>query len=336
MPRFYQRIGQRYICKMCVQTFKSHQAMDYHLFKAKKPCIDKVLHASEPFEGPQDIVEFEGRRMKVPSSVPAVDENKEYRDEHGRLRISGMITGYRGWAVGRVDKQFRLFPVFKNSFLPYERGVLTAVCGAYGRSRQHLAPDLNCTCGFYASWNFDKVRDFTSTTNRALIFGRLKAYGKVLPGELGWRAQNVILDGLYKPLCGVPNCGNDSTKYIVRPDWYLPVSPNGRVYPKANSKNYETYRDTADFAGSNITSTYLGWYCDNHDVATLSKPFYPDYRCNYPTQFDTRCKRVSTITLKNVPYSWCYEHAPLVFDTKEVIDALCNYYDVYSFTKEEA
>lgn len=336
MARFYQRIGERYICKLCVQSFASHQAMDYHLLKAKEPCIKNAFKINEPFEEPKNIVEFSGERMSVPTDIPSREDHKQYRDANGRLRIAGMITGYRGWAIGREDGQFRLFPIFKNSFIPYEKGALTATCGAFGRSRQHVSPDAECTCGFYASWTFDKVRDFTSTTNRALVFGRLKAYGKVLPGELGWRAQNVMLDGIEKPMCGVPKCDNEATTYIVRPDWYRPISPSGRVYPNVNSKHYATYRDTADFAGSNITSPYLGWYCDNHDVATLKRPYYEDYICNYPTQFSTRCKRRSTWTLKNVPYSWCSEHAPLIFDANEVINSLCNYYDVYSFTKEDA
>lgn len=336
MTRFYQRTAGRYICKLCAHTFNSHQAMNYHLLKSKEPCIENALRPSVPFESPEQIVEFSGERLSVPSSVPAPDSHAENRDASGRLRISGMITGYRGWSVGRVDGQFRLFPIFKNSFVPYEKGALTATCGAYGRSRQHVAPDLGCGCGFYASWTFDKVREFTSATNKTLLFGRLKAYGKVLPGEFGWRAQNVILDGIHKPTCGSANCDNEAKHFIVRPDWYKPISPNGRVYPKVNSKQHETYRDTADFAGSNISSAYLGWYCGDHDFATLTEPLYEDYQCNYPTQFSTRCKRQSSLTLKNVPYSWCHEHAPLVFDADEVITELCNYYDVYSFNKETA
>lgn len=336
--QYYYRINKEgsvsYLCLVCRNEFKSHQSISYHLFKANEPCINNLNVGRIP--EPDNIIEFEGERMSVPTSVVDKDSHPEHRDAQGRLRISGMITGYRGWTIGRVDNQFRIFPVFKRWSMPYSKGVMTADCHALENSIKHSVPDLECTCGFYASWSSKKVKEFT-TSNNILIKGRLKAFGKVLPGELGWRAQNVMVDGFYQTVCGVYQCDNKATKYIVRPNWYNPVSSKGQVYPRINSSEYKTYRDVADFSASTGISQYLGWYCDQHEFTEFVEPM-SDYICNFPktTQLNKRsyCKRPSTFALKGLPYSWCHEHAPFIFEADEVLSSLCNYYDVYLIEEE--
>lgn len=325
--------GSVYHCILCQGKFNSHQAFSYHMFKASVPCISNINRerASEP----EVVVEFKGERMSVPTTIVERGAHPEHRDGDGRLRVSGMLTGYRGWSVGRVGNDFRIFPVFRDWSAPYDKGVLTATCHSTEYRMKHSVPHLDCTCGFYASWSPEKIRDFTSSTN-TFLQGRLKAFGKVLPGELGWRAQHVIVDGFYHPNCGVYGCNNKATKYIVRPNWYKPVSSQGAVFPRLNSAEYSTYRDTADFSASNISNQYLGWYCDGHEFTQLIAPRY-EYICNYPKtngRRRTNCKRPSTFALNGLPYSWCNEHAPFIFNADEVLSSLCNYYDVYLIDKE--
>lgn len=330
-PTFYYRSKDGYFCLICDVRFASYQAVTYHILRSKSPCIDN-LRSTPTLES--STLDFDGERLSVPTiaSIPGKEDFPENRDADGRLRISGTLTGYRSWSVGREAGEFRVFPLFRNSSVPFTKGVMTASCSV-SRGR-HIAPHLACSCGFYASWKFEDLNKFSGVSSRSLLSGRLRAFGKVLPGELGWRAQHVIIDGFERPMCGVVNCSNGAKKYIVRPDWYRPLSASGRVFPRSNSQQYATYRDTADFAGSNNSHAYLGWYCDQHEFADdLIEP-YGEYQCNFPTQFDTRCKRRSTLALRTVPYSWCNEHAPFVFDAEQVIGALCNYYDVYCFDRE--
>lgn len=329
MPALYHRIDGEYRCSLCQQRFHSHQSLNYHLIQSKTPCIDR-LFVQRQRDTNEEVTEFAGERLIAPSAPVSFGEHAENRDEWGRLRVAGMLTGYRGWSIGRIGGQFRIFPVFQQSFIPYEKGVLTAYC-----TSSHAAPSKDCSCGFYAAWVPNQSKTFTGTANRTFLHGRLKAFGKVLPGELGWRAQYVMVDGFYKPTCGVSGCENEAKRYIVRPDWIRPIAPSGRTFPTAASTRYDTYRDHADFASSNISTAYLGWYCDQHEFTELVSPQY-EYRCNYPTKFETHCERKSTLALRGRPYSWCNEHAPVIFDADEVINALCNYYDVYLLDKENA
>lgn len=325
----YGRFERAYLCSFCKRAFGSHQALNYHLFRAKNPCVSNHNRIKYN-EGREQITEFIGERMEALSAPVALDAHPESRDAQGRLRISGMLTGYRGWSIGRIENRYCIFPVFQQSSVPYSKGVMTAHCPS---RHSHLAPDADCSCGFYAAWTTSHSYLFTGSANRSIVHGRVKGFGKVLPGELGWRAQHTMVDGFYMPSCGATQCENEAKKCIVRPDWIKPIAPSGRCFPTVSSSKYDTYREGADFVASNSSSVYLGWYCDQHGAPRLMKPRY-EFQCNYPAK--TICKRPSTFVLENLPYSWCNEHAPMLLDAKEIMDSLCDYYDVYLLDKEVA
>jgi hypothetical protein len=63
----------------------------------------------------------------------------------------------------------------------------------------HTSPDPKCKCGFYAVDTLPRLLEVYETWNRVLsrvemerypaVLGQVKMWGKVIPGERGWRAQ---------------------------------------------------------------------------------------------------------------------------------------------------
>mgnify|MGYP006269755107 CR=1 FL=1 len=329
--RFFAHGYYGYFCKMCRKPdtgYASYRDLRRHQFEEPDSCMRRhlavdVIHEVDP--------PFGGAPSPVPFRLPAPDELIEHRDEEGRLRVRGMLTGYRHWAVGRVGGRFRLFPVFqvRRAPAPYARGVTTARCAAEDPAGPHRAPDAGCSCGFYAFWTPQDASNHRGPVKHATILGRIDAWGKVLPGISGFRSENVMVAALAPPACTAPGCDVPSTSFVTRPHWTEWMTPGGRTYPRINDRRHTTYRDGADFVASIPHTDYLGWFCDAHSNGAPIAPKYANLRCNYPRESDGRpCARPSTFTLQGLPYSWCHEHAPLVFGADVVMEGLCDSYDV--------
>lgn len=320
-----------YFCKLCRRgdlRFATYRGLRRHQFAEPDACVAKHLQAEIIHE---EDVPFDGARASVPASPLASDQLAEHRDTDGRLRVGGKLTGYRHWAIGRMNGQFRLFPVFVHHETPqpYARGVATAYCANEGWDEPHRSPFGECSCGLYALWDLKTAAHHRSLVQHATILGQVEAWGKSLPGTSGFRSEKAMIAALYTPSCVVPGCHGQSSSFVTRPEWIDWMTPGGRTYPRINDRRHTTYRDTADFTSSRPRADYLGWFCDAHSKGDLLPPSYSGCQCNYPRASDGRpCTRPSTFTLAGFPYSWCHEHAPLVFDTAEVMEGLHNFYDL--------
>ena len=330
--QFFVHGRSSYFCGLCAGTETMHptyRSLRRHLFEGPEACLKRRFEP-EYFEDPDPP--FDGERVPVPSAPPAPESLADHRDANGRLRVAGTVEGYRAWSVGRVAGEFRLFPFFakREGSAPYPRGVATACCDVeYWEGEPHRSPDASCSCGLYAFWTLDEGERYRASMRHASLLGRIEAWGKVLPGEKGFRSEFAMVSTLITPTCMAPRCTTVSTRFIARPRWTEWMTPGGRTYPRVNDRRYTTYRDTADFAASLGGTSYLGWYCDEHAKAELVPPDRDWFRCNFPSPKNKhRCARPSTFILTGVPYSWCHEHAPLVFDTAEVMAGLSRSYDV--------
>lgn len=320
-----------YVCTLCGRgdiKYASYRDLRRHQFEGPDACV-LTHYRPEVIEDPDPP--FEGERIPVPAALPSADDLAEHRDSKGRLRVAGTLTGYRYWRVGRVDGSFRLFPAFakRKGSGPYARGVTAAHCDAEAWDEPHRSPDARCRCGLHADWDPQRIITRRNPGAHATLLGAVKAWGKVLPGENGFRSEFAMVSALCRPSCTILGCDEASIRFVTRPHWTTWMTPGGRTYPRVNDHRHETYRDTADFVASMPRSDYLGWFCDAHSRGDLVPISDSGYRCNYPTTARSHhCARPSTFTVEGLPYSWCHEHAPLVFDTASVIRGLTDYYDV--------
>ncbi len=89
----------------------------------------------------------------------------------------------------------------------------------------HVVPDLDCACGFYA---LDSVEEVLSRYTRSFLFLEVELYGRVLKGEMGYRAEKQRVLGVWV----IPKC------YNSHPDWPClePVGVN--VAPDRDKDRY--------------------------------------------------------------------------------------------------
>lgn len=323
--KLYTRVDGAYRCGVCARDLPSYRALARHQFAPVDPCVTAL--SDQPPIVPHEVPSFDGDLLPMPQGPTDPDSLSEHRDEFGILRVSGMLTGYRRWSVGRVDGRFRLFPMVHGGSRPYPRGVMSASCWAKWPSGPHASPYRGCGCGLYAAWKPSAVTRHPVASERGLIGGRIKGFGKVFPGGAGWRAEHVIVDTLLVPRCVEPGCHRVSMRGVLRNRWIKPMSPSGRTYPSPRSPSYITYRETADFRGTHALLPYVGWFCDKHGSTEFTEVIW-EGRCDFPTGRDERCKQWAQLALKGMRFSWCLEHAPIIVETSMVIEELRTYYDV--------
>jgi hypothetical protein len=75
--------------------------------------------------------------------------------------------------------------------------------------REHVAPHESCSCGIYAAKDLDTLR---TVSGPGLIVGEVYLWGKVIPGELGYRAQYAYPKSLRLVSKGVPDDVLESLK----------------------------------------------------------------------------------------------------------------------------
>jgi len=121
--------------------------------------------------------------------------------------VPGVLRGYRQWRVAPDGLLACNFPV------RWDRGINTAIhfgggyvysdgttsthrgAGNFFRDRfpdEREAPVKGCTCGFYA---LHDPRDI-STGPAGWVGGSIKAYGRVILGDLGFKAQYAEIESL--------------------------------------------------------------------------------------------------------------------------------------------
>jgi len=99
-------------------------------------------------------------------------------------------VGYRVWQV--KDNRLHSFN-HAAIWAPYEP--LVAVCT---RTAHTDPPEPTCTCGSYAAATFERLLEmgytkhgglFSGKPDDILIAGQVNLWGRIIPGQHGWRAQ---------------------------------------------------------------------------------------------------------------------------------------------------
>lgn len=104
----------------------------------------------------------------------------------------GEVTALRSFRVS--DDGYLLPLTDAGSYEPMPSGTATARCG---RGRSHVAPDPECTCGFYAYGNRRWVQTEGLYAWSQLVLGAVHCSGRLVAGEKGVRAQQIALAGCY-------------------------------------------------------------------------------------------------------------------------------------------
>lgn len=122
---------------------------------------------------------------------------------------AGSVFGIRRWWLG-VDG------VLNGVYAPWKAGVNEAACmkfrevsfparyfGATVRwavcdGEEHLAPDEDCNCGFWAYWNPDGggQPQFSSNPFAVHVAGVVEGFGRMLQGEKGFRCSRARIAGV--------------------------------------------------------------------------------------------------------------------------------------------
>lgn len=106
-----------------------------------------------------------------------------------RETVPGVLRGYRSWQLdGQLDGNVALLLPITGRRPVWRPGKNTAKCSYSGLG--HPAPYAGCTCGLYAM----------HTPSRGIynvpVVGTIKAYGKVILHEEGFRAEYAEIEGL--------------------------------------------------------------------------------------------------------------------------------------------
>jgi hypothetical protein len=113
------------------------------------------------------------------------------------------IVGYRAWSYTISGRRARLFPlgsvVDDDEQSPWDggwRGWVTASCSLPASESGHVAPEEDCTCGFYATKSLDDFPEIVASTilqaagdRMPVVMGRVELAGKVIEHESGYRAE---------------------------------------------------------------------------------------------------------------------------------------------------
>jgi hypothetical protein len=123
-----------------------------------------------------------------------MDHNTSYSQREHEL-IPGFLRGYRKWGWCEERHTYSWSGSHLRSLTRsyhWASGRQTASCAFFNEGAHNLAPvpAKGCTCGFYATYN-GIPRDFTG-----LFEGSVKAEGRIILGQRGFRAQFVTVEAL--------------------------------------------------------------------------------------------------------------------------------------------
>jgi hypothetical protein len=144
------------------------------------------------------------------------------------------IVGYRAWRYTIGQRGARLHPlVQRGSGGP--RGVsvwdeaswswVTATCSR-GAASWHVAPEEDCTCGFYAMSTLPPVvsacgfrtAEIGTGSTSGVVMGRVELAGKIIEHEWGYRAERARIAEL------IPFRGTEQSVMILAARLGLPIS----------------------------------------------------------------------------------------------------------------
>lgn len=90
------------------------------------------------------------------------------------------------------------------------------------------SPERNCNCGIYAVNKVDQIGQRVGT-RPGLVYGRVRAWGKIATYEHGFRAEKVAIEALYLPKSFI---GRRKVKRVAKV-YGVPVEKPGKDVPRA-------------------------------------------------------------------------------------------------------
>lgn len=133
----------------------------------------------------------------------------DYGNGGAKDLVPGTLRGYRAWALSGHYAELRSISVtygwYPGSHPPaaclhYSQWVLPGTNSSYGES-PHPAPAAVCTCGYYATYRLQDLSPYQSWENlreASYVIGTVKAYGSVVLGTVGFRAQYMEIEALVR------------------------------------------------------------------------------------------------------------------------------------------
>ena len=148
------------------------------------------------------------------------------------------IVGYRGWGYRTSDRGVDLFAIgrmpdghfAKSDWEGARNSWVTASC-RYVLEPTHVAPDEDCTCGYYATRSADDVAMFGIASHpraaddlehrgaSGTVLGRVLLAGKVIEHEFGYRAERARIAEL------IPTTLDGGITRVLASRLELPVGP---------------------------------------------------------------------------------------------------------------
>lgn len=205
--------------------------------------------------------------------------------------VVGEIDGIRGFHLSRDADGWKLGSIIRHEKLPavdFGRGVHVAECRRNG-SADHVAPVKNCTCGFYAMWP-RPGSDFAP--QQRTLTGRIRAWGRVLPGQYGFRARFQQVAELFVHECSIDGpgtigaCRNVAETVTLFPTWARSFSRGKKASARQNAEVEAFLRSRAFQSGrwrdtEPISEVHLQWRCAEHALVEAPPSDYQRYwhRC---------------------------------------------------------
>lgn len=117
------------------------------------------------------------------------------------------IEPFKAWKGLRADSEGRLFSPMTTTPWP-EGEALVATC----ERKRHTPPVTSCGCGIYAVKTFEDLHDAgynwsywsISDDEKVWVIAKVKLWGRIRPGRIGYRAQFAYPEKVYVPGSKLP------------------------------------------------------------------------------------------------------------------------------------
>jgi hypothetical protein len=153
----------------------------------------------------------------------------ELYEGRGEMLVPGSLRGYRCWRLTKGD-DVDLFPLHADCSASWaRRRRMTASCDNELREPEanaHYAEDspaTNCTCGFYATYDpvsylahMPKPWNYFNGKQQVFVHGSIRASGRIILGDWGFRAQYAEVEALWGPHGKAPALNYDVPWFRTR------------------------------------------------------------------------------------------------------------------------
>lgn len=255
------------------------------------------------------------------------------------MTVYGEVIGHRFWGVIRHNGETRLRPYWVD--LPWTGFVQEAICAdRQGNPRTTdgtcadggPVPSLAHNCGMHGVWlETENKWESGSHKNGVPVFGTVAAWGRVIPGKLGFRAQFVSVNSLEAPRCTTWQC--EEAGDVV--EWFGDL----RNKP-TKAQRYEPVYET--FRGLWVTEDAIRDGAYPQSVRCAKHAHVDDWvEVPYGAKLGRRCEWTGCTLAIRLRYGgygrdFCKLHAPLVTPVAAMMQNLSRVYDVPLTTAAES